>query len=112
MEPFQTAAIVDDLTEAGDRFEEFLRWDSMSVAIYRLPAGATDDQDPHAEDEIYYVLSGRAKIRIEGDEHPVEPGDVVFVGRGDVHQFVDIEETLETLVVFAPAFRSLEASER
>lgn len=46
-------------------------------------------------------------ICIEDEEHPVQPGDVVFVERGWVHRFIDIEETPHTLVLFAPAFGSL-----
>jgi mannose-6-phosphate isomerase-like protein (cupin superfamily) len=32
----------------------------FSAGIYRLMAGEADEQTPHHEDEIYYVLSGRA----------------------------------------------------
>ena len=46
----------------------------MSLEVYRLEAGGTDPQDPHTEDEVYYVVSGSAKIRIADEVHPVEPG--------------------------------------
>ena len=29
-----------------------------------LPAGETDLQSRHTEDEVYYVVSGRAKIKV------------------------------------------------
>ncbi len=90
-----------------ERYFEFLRRDSMSVGIYRLPADGEDRQQPHTEDEIYYVLSGRAKIRVGDEVNPVAPEDVVFVERNVDHTFFDIEEALELLVVFAPAEGSL-----
>jgi mannose-6-phosphate isomerase-like protein (cupin superfamily) len=65
--------------------------------------GGTDDQHPHAEDEIYVVRAGRARL-VAGDASvAVGPGSVVFVPAGEVHRFVDVSEELEVLVVFAPA---------
>ena len=78
----------------------------MSLEVYRLPAGADDPQEPHTEDEAYYVVEGRAKIRIADEVHPVAPGDVVFVEREVDHSFVDVEEELVVVVFFAPAFGS------
>lgn len=98
--------VLDDHS-LDEPYLEFLRRDSLSVGVYRLPAGGVDPQDPHSEDEVYYVVSGRARIEVDGDVSPVEPGDVVFVERGVDHRFVDIEAELVVLVFFAPAEGSL-----
>ena len=47
---------------AGELYHEFLRVESMSAGLYVLEAGASDPQSPHAQDEIYYVISGRARF--------------------------------------------------
>jgi mannose-6-phosphate isomerase-like protein (cupin superfamily) len=88
---------------AGGLYREFLRQPSMSLGLYVLEAGAEDPQTPHAEDEVYYVISGRATVRVEGRDSPVGPGSVVFVGKRVEHRFHSISERLELLVVFAPA---------
>jgi mannose-6-phosphate isomerase-like protein (cupin superfamily) len=88
---------------ADDPYTEFIRRESLSVGLYRLPAGGVDHQDPHTEDEVYYVVSGRATIEVAGERSPVAAGDVVFVEREVDHRFVDIEEELVVLVFFAPA---------
>ena len=93
----------DRLAAADDLYVEFLRVDAMSAGLYALPAGASDPQTPHNEDEIYYVISGRASIDIDGDVSTVEPGAVIFVGKHVEHRFIDIAEDLEVLVLFAPA---------
>jgi mannose-6-phosphate isomerase-like protein (cupin superfamily) len=88
---------------AGGLYQEFLRQPSMSLGLYVLEARADDPQTPHAEDEVYYVISGRATVRVEGRDSPVGPGSVVFVAKRVEHRFHSITERLELLVVFAPA---------
>lgn len=88
---------------ASKPYLEFLRVPSMSSGVYRLPAGGVDRQSPHTEDEIYLVISGRARFMHEGVDGPVAAGDVLFVPAGDDHRFHQIEEDLEVVVVFAPA---------
>ncbi len=44
-----------------------------------LAAGAEDRQRPHAEDELYYVVSGSATIPAGGEDRPVGPASLVFV---------------------------------
>ena len=75
----------------------------MSCAIYRLPVGARDMQAPHLEDEIYVVLEGKARLRIDGQERDVGAGTVLFVGATTEHSFFDIREDLTLLAIFGPA---------
>lgn len=86
----------------GRPYDEVLRVEALSVGVYRLAAGATDPQNPHREDEIYVVLSGRASIEIGEVRVKVSAGSVVYVPRAVPHHFCDIAEDLEVLVVFAP----------
>jgi mannose-6-phosphate isomerase-like protein (cupin superfamily) len=89
---------------SGERaYAEFLRVPAMSAGIYRLPAGAADPQRPHGEEELYYVIAGRAVLRVDGDDRPVAPGSIVYVAAGVPHRFHSIAEALEVLVLFAPA---------
>ncbi|MCI4352264.1 MAG: cupin domain-containing protein [Thermoplasmata archaeon] len=81
---------------------EFLRIPAMSVGFYALPVGGVDPQTPHREDEIYYVIRGRATITIAGRDQAVEPGATIFVAQGVDHRFHGVTEPLELLVVFAP----------
>jgi mannose-6-phosphate isomerase-like protein (cupin superfamily) len=94
---------IDRLRAAsGENYHEFVQIPAMSAGTYALAAGEDDLQTPHAEDEIYYVLAGRGRITIEADDHPVEPGDTIFVAAHADHRFHSIAEDLTLLVVFAP----------
>ncbi|MCC5793630.1 MAG: cupin domain-containing protein [Chromatiales bacterium] len=100
---------IEELAEkvAGNepRFHEFLRVPAMSCAVYRLPAGSRDMQAPHLEDEVYFVVSGRARLRIDDQEHEVRPGMVLFVRATAEHSFFHIEEDLTLVVIFGPAIQ-------
>jgi quercetin dioxygenase-like cupin family protein len=88
---------------------EFLRIPSLSMGIYHLKAGQVDQQEPHTEDEIYYILSGKAWFRAGEEERAVVPGTLIFVERSVVHRFSKISEDLTMLVFFAPPEGSLQA---
>src|SRR5262249_11830489 len=87
----------------GHPYHEFLRIPAMSAGVYVLAAGAEDKQRPHQEDEIYYVIRGKAKMRLGNEEHEVGEGGVIFVEKNLEHRFFDIEEEIVLLVFFAPA---------
>lgn len=89
--------------QSGKLYREFLRMPAMSAGLYVLPAGGTDPQRPHHEDEIYYVIRGRARFRAEKDDREVSAGSVIFVAPEVDHRFYDITEELAVLVLFAPA---------
>ncbi|HYM79521.1 MAG TPA: cupin domain-containing protein [Candidatus Dormibacteraeota bacterium] len=87
----------------GKLYREFLRVPSMSAGLYVLPAGATDPQRPHHEDEMYYVIRGRARFRAGDEDREVTAGSVLFVAAEVEHRFYDVAEELAVLVFFAPA---------
>ena len=102
MHDFAIERLIDDNTKADRRYTEFLRVPAMSAGIYVLPAGATDLQNPHNQDEVYYVVRGRSKFVSGGQETVAEPGRLIYVPAHEEHRFFEIEEELVLLVLFAP----------
>jgi len=89
--------------KANVAWQEVLRVPSLSVGIYRLQPGQPDQQQPHGEDEVYYVLRGKAKFRAGAEQRDVTAGSLIFVERQLEHRFFDVTEELALLVFFAPA---------
>jgi mannose-6-phosphate isomerase-like protein (cupin superfamily) len=87
----------------GGAYLEFLRVASMSAGIYVLAAGSVDAQSPHRQDELYYVVKGKARMRAGAEDRSLEPGHIVFIAAQVEHRFYDIEEEFTVLVFFAPA---------
>jgi mannose-6-phosphate isomerase-like protein (cupin superfamily) len=102
-ELFALKGIEQRRTQTQKPYLEFLRMDFMSAGLYVLAPGAADLQRPHHEDELYYVVRGRARFHSGGTDHEVFPGSVIFVAAHVEHSFYDITEELAVLVVFAPA---------
>lgn len=89
--------------DGGQPYFEFLQVPALSMGLYVLPAGGADPQSPHTEDEVYYVVSGRAQIRVADEHRPVQAGSVVYVAKNVEHRFHSIEAELTVIVFFAPA---------
>ncbi len=103
MQQFTTASLQQTHAASDESYLEFLRVPSLSMGLYVLDAGADDPQQPHLEDEVYFILSGRGALWVDGQEQLVEPGSIVYVAANVAHRFHSIQEQLEVLVFFAPA---------
>lgn len=103
MEAYSIPQLLDERNSQELPYIEFLRKSSMSAGVYVLPVGGVDGQKPHTEDELYYVVSGQAAIRVGDEDKVVQAGSLVFVEALVEHHFHSIEEELVVLVFFAPA---------
>src|SRR5947207_3723358 len=103
MEAFELGRLIEEQAGAGRAYLEFLRVPALSVGLYVLPAGGVDGQQPHSEDEVYYVVRGAGAIRVGDEDRPVGPGTLVYVPARVPHHFHSITEDLTILVFFAPA---------
>lgn len=100
---FHIAELQKLRAQGGKSYFEFLRVPALSAGVYALPAEGKDSQTPHKEDELYYVVRGRARMRVASEEREVSEGSVIFVAAGVQHYFHEIKEELVVLVFFAPA---------
>ena len=103
MEAYELVHLIDQQNQSGQDYLEFLRVPSLSAGLYMLAAGAVDLQEPHTEDEVYYIISGCGFIQVDQQSRPVEAGSLVFVKANVAHHFHTITEDLRVLVIFAPA---------
>jgi mannose-6-phosphate isomerase-like protein (cupin superfamily) len=106
MQAFELTQLISQREAADKLYLEFLKVHDLSLGLYVLPAGGTDPQSPHTEDEVYYVVSGKAKIKVGDEDRAVQAGSIVYVAKNVKHKFHSIEEELRILVFFAPAEHS------
>ncbi len=103
MQAFELVELASQRETSNKLYLEFLKVPNLSLGLYVLPAGGMDPQSPHTEDEVYYVVSGRAQINVAGEDRLVRAGSIVYVAKNVEHKFHSIEDELTVLVFFAPA---------
>lgn len=82
---------------------EVLEAGPITVEVGRYPADSAAPKNPHNEEELYYVLSGAAQMRVGDDTYDVDAGDLVHVEPSLEHDFFNITEDLTVLIVLGPA---------
>ena len=100
---FALTDLVAQLDASERSYLPFLTRPSLRAGLYALAAGAEDRQQPHAQDEVYYVLAGHSAMTLGDAEFSVAPGDVIYVPAQAAHRFHTITEDLQMLVFFSEA---------
>ena len=103
MQAYELNQLIAQRADTNKLYLEFLKVPDLSMGLYVLPAGGTDPQSPHTEDEVYYVVNGKAQIKVADEDRAVQAGSIVFVAKNVEHRFHSIEEELTVIVFFAPA---------
>ena len=103
MDAFEINQLISQHADSNKLYLEFLKVPDLSMGLYILPAGGTDPQSPHTEDEVYYVVSGKAQIKVADEDRAVQAGSIVYVAKNVEHRFHSVEEELTVIVFFAPA---------
>ena len=107
MQIYELAQLIQQRNNSNKRYLEFLKVPDLCMGLYVLPVGGVDPHSPHTEDEVYYVVSGRAQIKVADENRAVQAGSIVYVAKNVEHRFHSIEEELTVIVFFAPAEYSL-----
>jgi mannose-6-phosphate isomerase-like protein (cupin superfamily) len=98
-------------TKDGSEIRELLAHRNLciakqSLAEARLAPGQQTTPHYHVQtEEIYYLLAGRGRMRIDQEEHDVAAGDAIAIPPGAVHTIINTGgETLKFLCCCAPAY--------
>jgi mannose-6-phosphate isomerase-like protein (cupin superfamily) len=100
-ETFQLEKLSIKRVKTNRPWLQFIDKPSMRMGLYELPAGGTDDQTPHLEDEVYYVVEGSGTLEVADDTYAASPGSLIYVKAQIPHRFVDIKEDMKVLVIFS-----------
>lgn len=73
------------------------------VGEFQPEVGRALDHVHAKEDHVFYVLSGRATAKVGDEVYNLEPGDALWVPKGEVHNFdVAGGETFRVIAIFSP----------
>ena len=83
---------------AGERSVLALQRGTLDIVL-GLPV-PPNQQMPHEQDEMYFIIRGRGVLIHEGKRDSFEPGDILFVAAGTAHHYEEFSEDLALWRVF------------
>jgi quercetin dioxygenase-like cupin family protein len=73
------------------------------VGEFEPGTGRAVDHIHANEDHVFYILSGRATSKVGDEVHSLEPGDALWVPKGEIHNFDVVGgETFRVIAIFSP----------
>jgi mannose-6-phosphate isomerase-like protein (cupin superfamily) len=84
--------------ETAFPFTKLMQHGSMSVEYFAPKE--IDTQQPHLQDEIYVIASGKSIFFCNGEYMDCEKGDFLFVPAGTEHRFEHFSNDFATWVIF------------
>lgn len=76
----------------------------MQLVLMSIPVGGDIGMETHkTTDQVLFIVAGKGKTILSGQESPIAAKDVIFVPAGTEHNFVNTEkEDLKLYTVYAP----------
>ncbi|HLI90744.1 MAG TPA: cupin domain-containing protein [Ktedonobacteraceae bacterium] len=78
---------------------------NFHLRYFAVQPGGHTSLDQHAHDHGVYILHGRARLRLDDEEHELNAGDVVYISGNAVHQFFTLGEEPFGFLCVVPAQR-------
>lgn len=94
---------IKSIEDACGELQELYNSDNLSLSYSVI----TDNSKPHKHkkmEEVYFIVKGKAKLKVGDRILPVETGDVFSIPKNEYHNIQNIEETIELIVVTNPKF--------
>lgn len=102
----QIETVVTRIRFADEKMQKIglFETDRFFFDLYCLKAGQAQTVHSHAgSDKVYYVLNGRATMRVGAELQELTPGQAVLAPAGEEHGVRNVgEEPLTLLVFMAP----------
>lgn len=86
----------------GAPFVTMMAGGTMSVEVFApSSSGLGEDlQQPHTQDELYFIQQGAGELVINAQRFDAATGDAFFVAAGVEHRFENFSDDFVTWVVF------------
>jgi mannose-6-phosphate isomerase-like protein (cupin superfamily) len=98
---FDTKKFIDEIKRSDGYFHTFLNRKNIAAGILALSPDEEDTQEPHDDDEIYYVVRGDGYLRIQDKDYPVSEGMAYYVQKNIPHRFHGNKKELVVVYFFS-----------
>ena len=91
---------LEKIKTSNSYFHTFINKDSLAAGVLILKSGEEDTQEPHENDEVYFVLSGNGYLKIKNKNYKISKDKLFFVAKGVPHFFHSNTNDLKVLYFF------------
>jgi quercetin dioxygenase-like cupin family protein len=71
----------------------------INMGIVAPGAKHADHKHKVGYDEVYIILKGHAMVRLDGEEHTLTSGDVVYIPGGSYHAIANLSDQEELIII-------------
>ena len=97
---FNLKDTLDKIKKSDSYFHTFINRDSLAAGILMLKPGEEDTQEPHENDEIYFIISGNGFLKIKNNDYEISKDKLFFIGKDVPHYFHSNTKELKVLYFF------------
>ncbi len=98
---FDVKKYIDEIKNSDGYFQTFLNRQNIAAGVLVLAPGEEDTQEPHDDDEVYYVIRGDGYIRIQNKDYEISEGKIYYVQKQVPHRFFGNKKELAVLYFFS-----------
>jgi mannose-6-phosphate isomerase-like protein (cupin superfamily) len=97
---FDTNEYIKKITKSNTYFHTFINKENIAAGVLLLNPGEKDTQEPHENDEIYYIVKGDGFLTIDKRDYPVSDGMSYYVTKKIPHRFHGNKKELVAVYFF------------
>ena len=97
---FDLTSYIGKIKKSSSYFYTFINKSRLAADLLLLQPGEKDTQEPHDNDEIYYVISGDGFLKIKNKDYKISKDKIFFVGKNVDHYFHGNSRELKVLYFF------------
>ena len=97
---FNVDEYIEKIKNKNNYFYTFINRDTLAAGVLVLQPGEEDTQEPHENDEVYFILKGDGFLKIKNKNYPVSKNKIYFVGKNIKHYFHGNSKELIVLYFF------------
>jgi mannose-6-phosphate isomerase-like protein (cupin superfamily) len=91
---------IEKIKTENSYFNTFINTENLAAGVLVLQPGEKDTQEPHDNDEVYYIIKGDGFLKIKNKDYLIEKNKIYFVKQKTEHFFHDNTKELVALYFF------------
>jgi mannose-6-phosphate isomerase-like protein (cupin superfamily) len=98
---FDVNKYIEKIKKSDNCFHTFINNENLSAGVLVLKPGEEDIQEPHDNDEVYFIIKGNGFLKIKNKDYGISENKMYFVEKNVPHFFHGNSKKLIVLYFFS-----------